>query len=167
MFGRGGHRGEATIIARQAHEGLYHMKGHTGVYRNIWDYIADVVPEDGEPAFRATFTELFEGFDGRQPDVGEQAPVKYGKDRKVQFDRDALQSEYQATEHARQDAFATLAAAPPGTGTVAPQQTTVDSVQAIVADGADTIAAIKRAREIGDLAEVERLKAEYRARNAG
>jgi hypothetical protein len=170
MFGRGQQYGEATIVARQAHEGLYHMKDHTGIYRNIWDYIADVVPEDGAPAFRATFIELFEGFDGRQPDVGEQARVKYGKDRKVEFERDGLRQDYKTAELARKDAFATLAAAAPGTGAlsdVASQGATAESPPEFVFDGAGTIAAIKRARETGDLAEVERLKAEYRARHAG
>src|ERR1700709_2223613 len=60
MFGKS-EKGKATIVARQVHEGLYKLKGHTGIYRNIWDYIADVVPDGGEEPFRATFTEIFEG----------------------------------------------------------------------------------------------------------
>jgi hypothetical protein len=78
MFGKS-EKGQATIVARQMHEGLYKMKGATGIYRNIWDYIADVVPDDGGETFRATFTEIFEGFQGRQPDVGQQAPVTFDK----------------------------------------------------------------------------------------
>jgi hypothetical protein len=100
MFGKS-EKGEATIVARQVHEGLYKMKGSTGIYRNIWDYIADVVPEDGGETFRATFTEIFEGFQGRQPDVGERAPVTFNKKREVKLDRSALPEEWKAAEDAR------------------------------------------------------------------
>jgi hypothetical protein len=92
MFGKS-EKGEATIVARQVHEGLYKTKGSTGIYRNIWDYIADVVPEGGGEPFRATFTEFFESFQGRQLDVGEKAPVTFDKKREVKFDRSALHEE--------------------------------------------------------------------------
>lgn len=52
------------------HEGLYKMKGATGIYRNIWDYIADVVPDAGGETFRTTFTEIFEGFAEADPGTG-------------------------------------------------------------------------------------------------
>src|ERR1700742_3057070 len=92
MFGKS-ENGQATIVARQMHEGLYKMKASTGIYRNIWDYIADVVPEGGGEPSRATFTEIFEVFDGRQPDVGEQAPVTFNKKHEVKFERSALEAE--------------------------------------------------------------------------
>jgi hypothetical protein len=169
MFGRGAEYGQATIGARTPHDGLYHMKNHTGIYRNIWDYIADVQPESGS-AFRATFTELFEGFDGRQPDVGEQARVKFdAKHQKVEFDRSALREEYAASKTAQKERLAAIASAAPGTTPSAPSGgTSTDGgvdLAASTADFSDTFAAIKRAREAGDLAEVERLKAEYRRRS--
>jgi hypothetical protein len=154
MFGKV-ERGEATIVARQMHEGLYKMKGATGIYRNIWDYIADVVPADGGETFRATFTEIFEGFEGRQPDVGETAPVTFKKGKDVKFDRTALHEEWKSSEDARKSAFADLADAPPGTAAPGPSP-----------DFSTTMAAIAAARERGDLDEVKRLKAEFAAARA-
>jgi hypothetical protein len=166
MFGRGVQSGEATIVARTPHEGLYHMKNHTGIYRNIWDYIADVQPETGS-AFRATFTELFEGFDGRQPGVGEQARVKFdGKHQKVEFDRSVLRDEYKTAEAAQKEQLAAIASAAPGTPP--PPGAAIEAgadLSASTADFSETMAAIKRAREAGDLAEVDRLKAEYKRRS--
>jgi hypothetical protein len=116
MFGKP-ESGQATIVARQMHEGLYKMKAATGVYRNIWDYIADVVPDNGGETFRATFTEIFEGFDGRQPATGEQAPVTFNKKHEVKFERRALETEWKDSEETRKSAFEALAEAAPGTGT--------------------------------------------------
>jgi hypothetical protein len=154
VFGKA-EKGEATIVARQMHEGLYKMKGSTGIYRNIWDYIADVVPTNGGEAFRATFTEIFEGFQGRQPDVGERAPVTFNKKREVKFDRSALHDEWKAAEEARKSGFQSLAEAPPGTPPAAG-----------AGDFSATMAAIAAARERGDLDEVKRLKAEFAAARA-
>lgn len=165
MFRRVWQNGTATIVGQRPHEGLYHMKGHTGIYRNIWDYVADVTPDDGTDPFRASFTELFEGFDGRQPSVGEQAPVRYDKDRKVELDRKALEAEYRESHDAKQDAFAALAAAAPGTAPDAAPTAGAEAMPLPGSGGLDTVAAIKRARAAGDLAEVDRLKAEYRSRN--
>jgi hypothetical protein len=151
MFGKST-GGQATIVARQMHEGLYKMKGATGIYRNIWDYIADVVPDDGGEVFRATFTEIFEGFQGRQPDVGEQAPVTFNKKREVKLDRSALEAEWKESEAARKGSFEALAEAPPGTGASG--------------DFSTTMAAIAAARAAGDLEEVKRLKAEFAAARA-
>jgi hypothetical protein len=154
MFGKS-ETGQATIVAQQMHEGLYKLKAATGIYRNIWDYIADVVPDDGGETFRATFTEIFEGFDGREPSVGESAPVTFNKKKEVKFDRRALEKEFQATEEARKDQFETLADAPPGTAAApGPGAGT---------DFAATMTAIAAARATGDLDEVERLKAAYRS----
>jgi hypothetical protein len=154
MFGKS-EKGTATIVARQMHEGLYKLKNHTGIYRNIWDYIADVVPDDGGEAFRATFTEIFEGFEGRQPDVGETAPVTFDKKREVKFDRSALHEEWKAAGEARKSGFQAIAEAPPGT---APTPG--------AGDFSTTMAAIAAARERGDLEEVKRLKAEFAAARA-
>ncbi|HEY0279706.1 MAG TPA: hypothetical protein VGC32_15695 [Solirubrobacterales bacterium] len=131
------------------------MKGHTGIYRNIWDYIADVEPEEGGEPFRATFTELFEGFQGRQPDVGEKAPVTFDKKREVKFDRSALREEWKAVEDAQKSGFKALAEAPPGT-----------PAPGGAGDFSTTMAAIAAARAAGDLDEVKRLKAEFAAARA-
>jgi hypothetical protein len=154
MFGKS-EKGEATIVARQAHEGLYKLKGHTGIYRNIWDYIADVVPSGGGEPFRATFTEIFEGFEGRRPDVGEKAPVTFDKKREVKLDRSALHEEWKDAEEERKSGFQSLADAPPGTA-AAPG----------AGDFSATMAAIAAARAAGDLDEVKRLKAEFAAARA-
>jgi hypothetical protein len=155
MFGKS-EKGEATIVARQIHEGLYKMKGHTGIYRNIWDYIADVIPDSGEEPFRATFTEIFEGFQGRQPDVGEKAPVTFDKKREVKLDRSVLHEEWKAAEEARKTGFQSLAEAPPGTA----------AAPGAAGDFSATMAAIAAARAAGDLDEVKRLKAEFAAARA-
>jgi hypothetical protein len=155
MFGKA-EKGEATIVARQVHEGLYKLKGHTGIYRNIWDYIADVVPDTGGEPFRATFTEIFEGFQGRQPDVGEKAPVTFDKKREVKLDRSALHEEWKAAEEARKSGFESLAEAPPGT----------TATPGAAGDFSATMAAIAAARERGDLDEVKRLKVEFAAARA-
>jgi hypothetical protein len=155
MFGKSEH-GQATIVARQMHEGLYKMKNHTGIYRNIWDYIADVVPGDGSETFRATFTEIFEGFEGRQPDVGESAPVTFDKKREVKFDRSALHEEWKAAEAARKSGFQALGEAPAGTA----------PATAASGDFSATMAAIAAARAAGDLDEVKRLKAAFAAARA-
>ena len=144
MFGKS-EKGQATIVAREMHEGLYKMKGATGIYREIWDYIADVVPSDGGETFRATFTEIFEGFQGRQPDVGQQAPVKFDKKKKVEFDRAALHEEWKEKEEARKSGFKALAEAAPGTE---PGQDP---------DFNKTLDAIAAARQAGDLDEMKRL----------
>jgi hypothetical protein len=128
------------------------MKGATGIFRNIWDYIADVVPDDGGETFRATFTEIFEGFQGRQPDVGEGAPVKFDKKKKVEFDRSALHEEWKESEETRKGEFEALAEAEPGTGSSS--------------DCSTTMAAIAAARAAGDLHEIKRLKAEFAAARA-
>jgi hypothetical protein len=154
MFGES-EKGEATIVARQVHEGLYKLKGHTGIYRNIWDYIADIVPDGGGEPFRATFTEIFEGFEGRQPEVGEKAPVTFDKKREVKLDRSALHEEWEVAEDAQKSGFQALADAPPGT---APTPG--------AGDFSTTMAAIAAARERGDLDEVKRLKAEFAAARA-
>jgi hypothetical protein len=154
MFGKS-ESGQATIVARQMHEGLYKMKAATGVYRNIWDYIADVVPDNGGEPFRATFTEIFEGFQGRQPAAGEQAPVTFNKKREVKLDRKALHEEWEAAEAARKSGFEAIAEAPPGTPAAPAGRPGTDF--------AATMAAIAAARKAGDLREVERLKAEFAA----
>ena len=114
MLGRGWDNGVATIVARQDHEGMYHLQEGTSLYHDTFDYIADVKPDDGSDVFRATFTEMFEGDSERRPNVGDVARVKFhAKNKEVKFDRDALKNEKKIVANADHDAFAALASAPP------------------------------------------------------
>ncbi|HEX4519855.1 MAG TPA: hypothetical protein VH063_09775 [Gaiellaceae bacterium] len=116
MLGRGWDNGVATIVARQDHEGMYHLQPGDSLYHETFDYIADVKPDDGSDVFRATFTEMFAGDSERRPGVGDVARVKFhAKNKEVKFDRDALKSEKQIVANADQASFAALASAPPAT----------------------------------------------------
>jgi hypothetical protein len=172
MFNRS-EGGSATIVGRRRHEGLYHLKSDTGIYRSIWDYVADVQPDSGAEVFRASFTELFEGFDGRQPEVGEQARVTFNKKNEVELDRKALLAEADAGQGAADAAFEATASAAPGTPSSDSPGDSHAAAQQIAAslpgqspDFSQTMAAIAAAREAGDLEEVKRLKAEFAARRA-
>jgi hypothetical protein len=172
MMFRKSEGGSATIVARQKHEGLYHLKADTGIYRSIWDYVADVQPDSGSEMFRATFTELFEGFDGRQPDIGDQARVTFNKKKEVELDREALLKEGKATADAASASFEATATAPPGTPTDSSEsvhaaaQEMAASLPGQSPDFSQTMAAIAAARAAGDLDEVDRLKKEFAARRA-
>jgi hypothetical protein len=75
LFGSWEH-GRATIVAKQRHEGMYKLVQANNVHRSTFDYVADVVPDDGGGTFRATFTETFTGGDGAlDPSPGEEVPV--------------------------------------------------------------------------------------------
>jgi hypothetical protein len=114
-----------------------------------------VQPDGGAEPFRATCTEVFEGFEGRQPEVGEQARVSFDKKREVKFDRSALQEDFANSEEGRRESFAAMGAAPPGTPATGGEP-----------DFSATMAAIAAARAAGDLDEVKRLKAEFAASRA-
>jgi hypothetical protein len=93
VFGRGAESGVATIVARKD-VGMRTTGGISATY----EYIADVQPDSGEPAFRATFKEHFSGqfrnAGMRRPEVGEHAPVTFDpRSHKVEFDRAELRAE--------------------------------------------------------------------------
>ena len=109
MLGRGWVDGVATIVARQDHEGTYHLHEGASLYHEAFDYIADVKPDDASDVFRATFTEIFQGDSERRPNVGDIARVKlHAKNKEVKFDRDALKSEKKIVANADRAAFAAL-----------------------------------------------------------
>jgi hypothetical protein len=120
MFKIGWKQGQATVVARATHEGQY-RKGvnsyaPTGLYLHVYDYIADVEPDDGSPAFRARFVEMFESDTERRPLVGETARVKFNpKNQETAFDRDALWKEAKAAKGADRESFDSIAEAPVGT----------------------------------------------------
>jgi hypothetical protein len=91
----------------------------TGGISATYEYIADVQPDSGAPAFRATFKEHFSGqFRNagiHRPDVGDQARVKLdSKSHKVEFDRAALRADGKASKQASEASFDALATSPPG-----------------------------------------------------
>jgi len=90
VFKKGRQAGLAQIVARQTHEGEYrrglNLYPPTGLYHHVYDYVADVTPDDETAVFRATFTELFKGDNDRRPLVGEQARVTFdAKHEQVEF----------------------------------------------------------------------------------
>lgn len=164
MFKRGRQAGLAQIVARQTHEGEYrrgiNFYAPTGQYHHVYDYIADVTPDDGTAVFRATFTEMFEGDTERRPLVGEPARVTFDAKRdQVEFDRDVLWNEAKASQTASSDEFDAIANAAPGTpvnpgapdplGAATPENPVEGILQV----------SLLQAQRKGDAAEVERLTA--------
>ena len=122
MFKIGWKTGKATIVARQTHEGVYRKGINTyapdGLYHHVYDYIADVQPDDGSPAFRAEFVEMFKSDTDRRPLVSEEARVKFNpKTQETRFDRDVLWEEAKAAKQADRGKFDSIADAPAGTPT--------------------------------------------------
>ena len=120
MFKIGWKQGQATVIARETHEGQYrrgiNIYAPTGLYHHVYDYIADVEPDDGSPAFRAKFIEMFQSDTDRRPLPGEKARVKFNpKTQETAFDRDALWKEAKAEKQAGNERFDSIADAPAGT----------------------------------------------------
>jgi hypothetical protein len=125
VFKIGWKQGQATVVARETHEGQYrrgvNSYAPTGLYHHVYDYIADVEPDDGSPAFRARFIEMFESDTERRPLVGETARVKFNpKNQETAFDRDALWKEAKAAKRADQTSFDSIAADPVGTSSEKP-----------------------------------------------
>ena len=120
MFKIGWQHGQATVIARETHEGQYrrgiNIYAPTGLYHHVYDYIADVEPDDGSPAFRAKFIEMFQSDTDRRPLPGERARVKFNpKTHEAAFDREALWKEAKAEKQAGSERFDAMADAPVGT----------------------------------------------------
>jgi hypothetical protein len=164
VFNKRRQAGLALIVARQTHEGEYrrgiNFYAPTGLYHHVYDYVADVTPDDGTAMFRATFTEMFESDTERRPLVGEQARVKFDdKHEQVEFDRDALWNEAKASAASSRDQFEAIADAAPGTPVEsgapeliegAPPENPVVGILQV---------SLREAQRKGDAAEVERLTA--------
>jgi Short C-terminal domain len=198
MFGRDWESAKATIVTRRLIE-----QGHGGegghLSYEVYEYIADVQPDSGAPAFRAPIKEPFNGLTFQSPDVGQTVQVKFQrKDQHVKFDRadpgihrdvthrkQDKQAVAEANSQEAQARFDAVMKAPPGTtpapdpaspvrsagltdvsAAVAGLSAAVVGMAASTANFSDTIDAIKRARASGDLAEVTRLKAEFKSRTA-
>ena len=165
MFNKHRQAGLAQIVARQTHEGEYrrgiNFYAPTGQYHHVYDYVADVTPDDGTAVFRATFTEMFESDTERRPLVGEHARVKFdAKHEQVEFDRDALWNEAKAAQASSSEQFEAIANAAPGTPVEDPaaagsfgSKPPDNPVEAILQ------LSLRQAQRKGDAAEVQRLTA--------
>ncbi len=156
--------GLAQIVARETHEGQYrrgiNIYAPTGLYHHVYDYIADVTPDDGTAVFRATFTEMFEGDTERRPLVGEQARVRLdAKHEHVEFDRDALWTEAKASQESSRDRFEAIAHAAPGTGVDPGAPGPVGAAPPVSPLEGILQVSLRQAQRNGDAAEVERLTA--------
>jgi hypothetical protein len=174
MFKRGWEPGQATIVARRDSKGLAALRDTQ--YGRSWsyDYVVDVRPDSGAPVFRATFTVHFsDSFrsGGRRPLAGEQARVFFDpRSHEVEFDRDALRAEKVDAAETVDDAFEAASDGAPGSRPPqepSPLSEQMERINASVTASQSTtelLAAIMRAKEAGDTAEVARLKAEFLAR---
>ena len=161
MLGRHWEYGNARVVDRQVvRTGKHGSWSSTDRYHTAYEYIADVEPDSGAPPFRATFKERFYKGKYHEPQVGEHARVKFQpKDQEVEFDRSALQApdETPAARARREQFEATARAAP---GTPAAGVPTRRETPAAPLESREILAAVIRAKQAGDIAEVERLKAQ-------
>jgi hypothetical protein len=163
MFGKGTERGTAVIVARQMHEGLYrkgiNMYAPSGLYHEVYDYIADVEPDGGGQAFRATFVEMFESDIEYRPRIGDRTQVKI-KGQDVSFDRKVLYEMAKNAKSGQKSNFEAIATAAPGTVPV--QAAPVANPVADLTASAQRLLrlSISRAEKKGDTAAVARLTAE-------
>jgi hypothetical protein len=95
------------------------------------------------------------------PDVGERVRVRFqAGGEKVELDKSELRSAKKQSEQLERDRFAAIANAPPGSPPPPPDTPVAPNTQSTPSE----MSAIKEARAAGDLAEVNRLKAEFAAR---
>ena len=172
MFGRGWEEGDATVIARRLHEGMYRGQAATGLYHSTYDYVVDVRPDSGALTFRATFTALFQS-DMVTPNVGDEIRVKCNPEKQeAKLDKDPLREERKDQEQAVHDEFEAIAASGPGTptpGTPAPPRPAVTEPDAAPAappaahapmPALDYLQAAMKAKAEGNEAEAARIIAE-------
>jgi hypothetical protein len=179
MFGNHWGPGNATVVMSETV-----INAKAGYHA---DYVLDVQPADGSPMFRATVrSPAFVGF-MQQPD-GAVVPVEINsKNNEVRFDMSDPRLNVTLKVEANHGAFEAAASAPAGTPPTGPAgisatdgvATALDELRSAVAElggvtagmareranTTETLAAIKAARAAGDLAEVDRLKAEWVANN--
>lgn len=160
MFGRGDQRGTATVVVREVDIAVRRYGAGVGPasdqYNNGWTYVADVQPENGDAAFRATFRERFSNTqEFHEPSVGEQIPVTIDKHQKVEFDRRALRDMAKAKKAARKEKFAAIASAAPGSQVDAASPEAKDAEFRAIRLRVN----IDRAKAAGDEAEIDRLTA--------
>jgi hypothetical protein len=183
MLGRDWERAQATIVAVNFELTGFSPSGSRA------EFVGDVQPDSGAPAFRATFKGPRHGINFEVPEVGQVIPVRFlAKSGEVKIDTSdpAVRRDTELERQKEQfDAIARLApdspppapepsqtveAPPPAEPTV---QAALGEVSAAVAgvsgassEIAETLAAIKRAKASGNQDEVDRLKAEFALRSA-
>jgi hypothetical protein len=178
MFGRGWEPGQATIVALKEIRSIG-TDDYTGRKFKSCEYVADVQPDGGGAVFRTVMHEPFDERVWRQPSVGDVVPVTCDPRRqKAKFDtatvtaRDKARKEATKREQAAQ--FDVMVNALPGSTASSPVtdvqspladiSATVSRLSGATGEISETMAAIQRARASGNLAEVERLKAEFQNR---
>ena len=111
MFGHGWEPARATIVAKNSK----YTTGDGMV--SIMEYVADVAPRSGAPAFRALIQEPRISTNFWAPSVGDvvgaEADVKRGEAR---FDKDDPALDARARKRARDETFRGLLDEPPGSG---------------------------------------------------
>ena len=177
MFGHKWQPGQATIVALKEVPSI----GTNAVGQKYlsYEYVADVQPDSGGPAFRTTMNEPFNessdihGFSWHQPGVGEVMPVKCDPGRKqAKFDAAASRAQAHAQHDRMVDAekaqFDAMAASAPGT-TAGPSSGLAflggQPVSVVNLSGADisgALPAIQQALASGNLADLAKIKAELR-----
>ena len=175
MFGHKWQPGRATIVALKEVPSI--GTNALGQKYRSYEYVADVQPDGGGPAFRTTMDEPFNessdihGFGWHQPGVGEVMPVKCDPARKqAKFDAAASRAQARAQHDQMVDVeraqFDAMAGAAPGT-TAGPssaqaflgaQQISVVNLSGKDVSGA--LPAIEQALASGNFANLAKLKAE-------
>jgi hypothetical protein len=164
MFGKGSEHGTAVIVARQTHDGMYrkgvNLYAPTGLYHHVYDYVADVEPDGGGQAFRATFVELFQSDTEYRPTIGDRTQVKI-KGQEVSFDRKVLYEMAKNAKSGHKSEFDAIANAAPGTAATAESAPVSEPVSDLTASAQRLLRlSISRAEKKGDTDAVARLTAE-------
>lgn len=162
MFGLGWHPARATVVERRVLKKTFQTWGTLTLY----EYMLDVRPDDGSPAFRTTAKDPFNMVNWRQPAVSDTVRVAYHSDRNVKWDRHdpLLRQENKPSRTAEGDReWAALAAAGPVDELAEERAASAALPKATEGVGyTGTAEALRRAKAAGDTAEVERLKNEFK-----
>jgi hypothetical protein len=117
MFGRDRKGATAKVVARK-----YDTEATTWARSSPYVYILDVAPDEGGEPFRVeAHITLKDTPDVIAPGIGDEARVTFDPKRPddVSFDVDALMNATKAARQSKDDDFAALAKAPPGSGPLA------------------------------------------------
>lgn len=102
MFGSRWDKAEATIVAS--------LPTYTGDGTTVsYEYVADVRPASGDPAFRATLKEPRILIDFWRPNIGDVVSVLVKSTDKVKFDKDDPRLSAKAVEARRRQTFGAIA----------------------------------------------------------
>jgi Short C-terminal domain len=118
MFGRGWEQAKATVVAaQQMGDKPVYTKHGGGTMRRRYEYVLDVHPAGGGPAFRTTVLSPLNVDSLRDLAIGEVVPVLcHAKDEKAKFDTSDPSMSQAAVNDARRARFEAVADAAPGSG---------------------------------------------------